>query len=329
MSKYQYQIKSKNQGLNYSGFWILVFICHWVFGFWIFMPQTALAATNIDFTDRWAWNDVLGWIDFYSTNSVVVQDLKIEGYATSSVGYIAMDCATGPAGSSCSPVSYSVNKDGSGTLSGWAWSQNIGWFSFNCNNDTDPDAAGVQSYCPTANHSVTIDNTGDFSGWAWNDIVGWISFNKKNCDTDNNNFVDVGPCGGNNFSTVAIAYKVKTDVTNSAQEGTLESGIFDSGVTAGAAFNSIMWQGRIEGSPTPEVNVKFRVATSNSDAGPWDYLGDDGTTNTYYRTSGPDAPAALRVADHHNKRYIRFKVYLTKKAAAKPVVTDVIINWSP
>src|SRR3989344_8409555 len=52
---------------------------------------------------------------------------------------------------------------------GFAWSDNIGWISFNC---TDLGT------CGTVDYGVQIsDSTGVFSGYAWNDAVGWISFN--------------------------------------------------------------------------------------------------------------------------------------------------------
>ncbi|MEK7567459.1 MAG: PKD domain-containing protein [Patescibacteria group bacterium] len=54
-------------------------------------------------------------------------------------------------------------------LSGYAWSDTVGWVSFNC---TDVGT------CGTSNYGVNIDiGTGSFSGYAWSDNVGWISFN--------------------------------------------------------------------------------------------------------------------------------------------------------
>ncbi|MCK4355047.1 hypothetical protein KAW43_01680 [Candidatus Parcubacteria bacterium] len=64
-----------------------------------------------------------------------------------------------------------VNADASDNVFGWAWSENIGWISFNCNNSELPE--------PRCNidYGVDIDEaTGDFSGYAWSENVGWISF---------------------------------------------------------------------------------------------------------------------------------------------------------
>lgn len=51
-------------------------------------------------------------------------------------------------------------------LTGWAWSDNIGWISFDCASN---------SSC-SANHKVAIDTAGDMTGWAWSSNVGWIKF---------------------------------------------------------------------------------------------------------------------------------------------------------
>ncbi len=67
------------------------------------------------------------------------------------------------------------NKDASAdaddNVSGWAWSENIGWLSFNCNNPELPEPR-----C-SINYGVNIDeSTGEFEGYAWSENVGWISF---------------------------------------------------------------------------------------------------------------------------------------------------------
>jgi hypothetical protein len=45
-------------------------------------------------------------------------------------------------------------------------------------------------------------------GWAWSERIGWISFNYKNCDTDNNGYIDSGVCGGDNSTTPIKPYGV-------------------------------------------------------------------------------------------------------------------------
>lgn len=51
-------------------------------------------------------------------------------------------------------------------VSGWAWSENIGWISFN-------NTSGGGS----VNYGINVDfNTGNFSGFAWSENIGWIDF---------------------------------------------------------------------------------------------------------------------------------------------------------
>lgn len=58
---------------------------------------------------------------------------------------------------------------------GWAWSDTIGWISFNCTEG----GASQNDICSTSSYGVNIDpNTGIFSGYAWSDNIGWISFNQ-------------------------------------------------------------------------------------------------------------------------------------------------------
>ena len=57
---------------------------------------------------------------------------------------------------------------------GWAWSDSIGWISFNnCKNPTV-----TTSNCGSITYGVNYDvGTKEVSGYAWNDNIGWISFN--------------------------------------------------------------------------------------------------------------------------------------------------------
>jgi len=56
-------------------------------------------------------------------------------------------------------------------VSGWAWSENIGWISFNCDNPELPAPRCANDY------GVNIDpSTGVFSGYAWSENIGWIDF---------------------------------------------------------------------------------------------------------------------------------------------------------
>jgi hypothetical protein len=274
----------------------------------LFLVPQAHAATNIVSGSQWAWNDVIGWIDMQFTENlnVTVADDKLGGYANSSMGYIALNCLTG-LGDSCALGNWKVLNDGTGNLSGWAWSDAIGWISFNSTTGGGSVAYGVN-----------IDSTGDFSGWAWNDVVGWISFNCANI-------------GG---SCVASDYKVKTTWSPSGGgeiNNWLISSTFDTcplGTDCGVALNTIMWKGSsLDGS-----RVKFQIATDCVSGtlpacDTWNFLGPDGASS-FYQTNWDD-PIQINQLNHLNKRYFRYKIFLDSSSGTTPVVNDVIINWSP
>lgn len=59
----------------------------------------------------------------------------------------------------------------SDNVSGFAWSENVGWVQFNCTSATSTD-------CGTSTFGVKIDPvSGNLSGYAWSEVAGWISFN--------------------------------------------------------------------------------------------------------------------------------------------------------
>lgn len=271
------------------------------FGLGLFL--IAFAATNIDSNYRYAWNDNLGWIEFYSTNNVIVYYDRIEGYANSSVGSIALNCNSTPNGNICGGPAgnWKISNDGNGNLSGWAWNDVIGWISF------DSVTAGSGYFYQT----IINPTTGEFSGWAWSESVGWISFNCSN----------TGTCGTSN-------YKVFTAWNNLPIVSVIISSIFDTSSVGGASINSIIWKGNLPIG----TSVKFQVASSNDSAGPWNYIGPAGTSSEDdVYSAGSDTTIPVNLSHHNNKRYVRYKAYLSSNPSKTqtPTVYDIIINWGP
>jgi hypothetical protein len=270
--------------------------------------QVVIAATNINSTNRYAWNDIVGWMDFYGTNTVEVNSQNLRGYASSSAGDISLDCHTTRSGNICNQSSYQVVNDGIGGLGNYAWNDTYGWISF-CGTQ---NAGAATTNCPhtSSTYQVLIDgDNGMFSGYGWNDVVGWVSFN---CSNNNG-------CGTSD-------YKVQTSWTATSAIGTLDSVTYDTGVSGGAQINSVMWQG----SQPSETQVRFQFATSNSSSGPWSYKGPDGTSNTYYAT-GPNVSKRIDYTLHSGARYFRYRVLLVsnRDQTRSPRVDEVLINWSP
>ena len=67
-------------------------------------------------------------------------------------------------------------------VSGFAWSQTVGWISFNC-LDSSGASSPQQNTCGApypspADYGVSVDPvTGNFSGFAWSSSIGYINFN--------------------------------------------------------------------------------------------------------------------------------------------------------
>ena len=270
--------------------------------------HVAHASTNISSggNAHWAWNDAIGWIDFYTPGTVTVSPSAISGYATSSVGYISFDCHTAPSGNVCGTSNYQVTNDGAGNLTGWAWNDGIGWISFDCHNT---------SSCGTSSYQVTIDSNGNFQGWAWNDVVGWIDFN---CDNG------TSICGTSNFY-------VNSTWVATGTIGMLDSITYDTGVVGGAQLDSVEWQG----AAVPGGSVQFQFAVSNASSGPWNFIGSDGTINSYFVPSGPGVLLPLTFGPNisqtlfTNYRYFRYRATLISTPTSTPSVNNVIVNWSP
>lgn len=115
---------------------------------------------------------------FLSTKLVFAYSLSsLSGYAWSSnIGWIKF---SGPG--------YAVDIDESNNLSGYAWSYNIGWIKFEpggwaqavagINNPNSGDWDGLV-HLIGVNYSVVRDeDLCKLTGWAWgSDVIGWIHF---------------------------------------------------------------------------------------------------------------------------------------------------------
>ena len=296
---------------------------------WSGLPVRSVGAaeeSNIDSTNKWAWNDVVGWIDFYhSGDGAFVTDEKLEQAAvldTDPSNHILLDCATTPTGNICATSKFSVsNYDNGGYLAGYAWNDDYGWISF-CGNATEGSSqVGDHWECPASpTYQVYIDlaganPSGDFSGYAWNDTIGWISF------SDND----------------PVPYRVQVDCTGDicTQEGLpgyLQSATIDTGAVNGFAVNSITWKGTL---PT-YTHVGFTVAvTSSSTPSESDFKGENGGTTLYETSVGAAGVYRIDIdAAYHNPyksgyRYLKYRVYIDNAyQETGPVVEDVILNWS-
>lgn len=128
-------------------------------GLW--MPAVA-ATGNISTSDKYAWSENTGWMNFRPSNGgVTVNDTYLSGYVwAENIGHVKLGNDSGGPYNNTNANDWGVNRDNTGNLSGYAWSENVGWINFN-----------------TTHSQVTIDTaTGSFDGYAWSENVGWIRF---------------------------------------------------------------------------------------------------------------------------------------------------------
>ncbi|NQT49903.1 hypothetical protein HQ571_04375 [Candidatus Kuenenbacteria bacterium] len=73
-------------------------------------------------------------------------------------------------------ISYdsNVNASKNHKITGWAWSENIGWLSLNCYND------GINNKCIQSDYGVDYNNeTRKMDGWSWSEYGGWVCFGES------------------------------------------------------------------------------------------------------------------------------------------------------
>lgn len=104
-----------------------------------------------------------------------------------------------------------------------------------------------------------------------------------------------------------------------ALSGTFTSSLKDANPSPGGATT---WTSIIFGASTPaNTTLQMRVAASNSPAGPFTYVGPDGTDNTSF-TSG----ASLE--QFNGFRYLRYQAAMTSNGSNTPTLSDVVICFT-
>lgn len=106
--------------------------------------------------------------------------------------------------------------------------------------------------------------------------------------------------------------------------GELTSSIFDIG--EGTSYITFNWKPQSQIAETGEGSVKFKIATASelNEETVWNYLGPNGSSETFYESSG-QAVAAV----HDGDKYFRYKVYLsTEDILSTPIITDVSFSFT-
>ncbi len=116
--------------------------------------------------------------------------------------------------------------------------------------------------------------------------------------------------------TLTLADVGGTYATGSEQW--LISRTFDMG-TAGTTFYDLTFNPEHQPSQT---TLRFQVAANNDNA-TWNWVGPDGTPDTYFDDPGESIPSSLS-----GNRFVRYKVFMeTAHTTVTPIITDVAIGF--
>lgn len=145
------------------------------------------------------------------------------------------------------------------------------------------------------------------------DLTGYIYGMTANCSN-----IYAGTTGNNQEFFI-----VSTLVSNCdyASSGYIESSTFDTGSDQ-VSYNWLKWSG----VAPQNTAIKFQLATSNSNTGPWNYVGPDGTGSTYYENAALDL---INYNQHLNQRYLRYKLFLENSNSLQPPsLEELMISYS-
>ncbi len=123
-----------------------------------------------------------------------------------------------------------------GPITGWAWSDTVGWIDLNCSNDNT---------CDTSNYGLTIGSDGALSGYAWSDNVGWVSANASDlagCPT--------APC------TAKMGGSTITGWLKALSGGEAQSGGWDGFISlSGSGYGPTLGSGVFSGYSWGDTNI--------------------------------------------------------------------------
>jgi len=131
-------------------------------------------------------------------------------------------------------------------------------------------------------------------------------------------FLTTNSGGSWSANTQDIYFATYVTPTALQPSGNLVSSTKDSGAVTGTTttWTTLSW------TATTPVNttVKFQAAASNNAAGPFNFVGPDGTAATFFTTTGAS------LSQFNGKRYLQYKAFLsTTDTSVTPTLSDVTV----
>jgi hypothetical protein len=146
-------------------------VCLLALAITVLFAGLALAQSNIDSTDKNAWSENVGWMNWRDANGGASGAHVGSGFMSGhvwneNVGWISLGDGTPLNGfdyTNQSGADSGVNVDPSGILWGYAWGENIGWIQINAGQFANPPQPAY------------LGCDGRLHGYAWAENVGWIN----------------------------------------------------------------------------------------------------------------------------------------------------------
>lgn len=127
--------------------------------------------------------------------------------------------------------------------------------------------------------------------------------------------------GNLEITTPSGELKLKNTLGEYAPSAWLISSTFDTGTNSN--FHQILWQNQDQPAETGPNSVRLQIATNNDNT-TWDFIGPDGTADTYYTSLSQEINPI-----HDNDRYLRYKIYLTTADPTKtPTISDISFTFT-
>lgn len=135
-------------------------------------------------------------------------------------------------------------------------------------------------------------------------------------DNETRYYSDNGNIETNNPSGDLKLVEFSGDYINN---GIIESSIFEIGIESN--FGQISWEPIDQATSTGDDNIRFQIATNEivTATTTWDFIGPDGTSATFYESSGQDISN-----EHNGDSYLKYKLYLsTDDSNETPIISNV------
>ena len=174
--------------------------------------------------------------------------------------------------------------------------------------------ANVRVYnLPSYDQTITT-GVGYLRQTDWSEGSGQVNYTDQSKYFNDNGNINVNSEGDMKLKKVSGRY---------LNSGWLESSSIDFG--GAVNYNNIIFSPLSQPEQTGVNPITFQIASSNSSSpAQWEYLGPDGSNNTYYT-----ATSSVVYSGNNGNRYLRYKVFLnTANTSYTPTLSEIFLTYT-